>query len=509
MPGMLALGFRGVVAAEEPNAALTGLKVLEEGGNAFDASIAVSAMLSVTIPYACGLGGDSFVMIVDNGRVRVLNGSGRSSRNISFNSVREMFGSQLPKRGPWVITIPGLVDSWLQIYREFCTMPLRRLLQPAINMARNGFPVGRGLARAIELAYSEGSYSKGWAEIFLRNGKPLGVGDIVVQSMLADILDRLVDDGLSSFYNGSVAKILVDGLRSSGCPIDYEDFASHRSEWVSPIEISYRGFRLYEVPPNSQGITTLMILNVLEEYNIKSMGYYSSEHVNTLVNAFMLAYEDRDRYVADPLYYKAPIDKLLSKSYASSRRSMMSTGSFKANIDDTTFFIVADRWGNIVGFIQSLFYPFGSLITVNGVTFQCRGLGFSLDENSPNRIDPCKRPLHTLSILGFQDQNGFGIIGCAGGDLRPQIHAQILSNIADFNMNIAEAVDAPRIALTGLRGEIVYECRIPHPKIDLQAKPLPYYSPTVGLSQALYRRGDGLLQATADPRSDGIAIAIP
>lgn len=188
---------------------------------------------------------------------------------------------------------------------------------------------------------------------------------------------------------------------------------------------------------------------------------------------------------------------------------MMSTGSFKANIDDTTFFIVADRWGNIVGFIQSLFYPFGSLITVNGVTFQCRGLGFSLDENSPNRIDPCKRPLHTLSILGFQDQNGFGIIGCAGGDLRPQIHAQILSNIADFNMNIAEAVDAPRIALTGLRGEIVYECRIPHPKIDLQAKPLPYYSPTVGLSQALYRRGDGLLQATADPRSDGIAIAIP
>lgn len=511
MPGMLALGFKGVVAAEEPTAALIGLKVLEDGGNAFDASIAVSAALSVTIPYACGLGGDAFVMAVSNGRVKVLNGSGRSSRNISFSDVKERFGSQLPKRGPWVITVPGLVDSWMQVYQEFCTMPLRKLLQPAVNLARSGFPIGRSLARAIELTYSEGWYSKGWAQVFLRSGKPLGVGDVLVQPMLADILDELIKDGFSSFYNGLVAKRLVDGLRRDGCPIDYEDFASHKSEWVNPIIVDYRGCKIYEVPPNSQGITTLILLNILEGYDVKSMGYYSSEHVNVLVNASILAYEDRDKHVADPVYYKAPIDQLLSKSYASQRREMMPTSSFKIGGGDTTFFTVADRWGNIVGFIQSLFYPFGSLITVDGVTFQGRGLGFSLDENSPNRIEPCKRPLHTLSILGFQDQSGFGIVGCAGGNLRPQIHVQVLSNIIDFNMNIAEAVDAPRVILTewGLKKEIVYEGRIPSPSIGVQATSLPYYSSAVGISQVLYRRGDGLLQATADPRSDGVAVAIP
>lgn len=511
MPGMLALGFKGVVAAEEPTAALIGLKVLEDGGNAFDASIAVSAALSVTLPYACGLGGDAFVMAVDNGRVRVLNGSGRSSRNISFSDVKRMFGSKLPKRGPWIITVPGLVDSWMQVYQEFCTMPLGRLLQPAVNLARDGFPIGRGLARAIGLTYSEGWYSKGWAQVFLRGGKPLGVGDLLIQPMLADILDGLIRDGLHSFYSGLIAKRLVDGLRSNGCPIDYEDFASHRSEWVNPIVVDYRGCRVYEVPPNSQGITTLILLNILEGYDVKSMGYYSSSHVDVLVNASMLAYEDRDRHVADPVYYKAPIDQLLSKSYASQRRGMMPASSFRVGGGDTTFFTVADRWGNIVGFVQSLFHPFGSLVTVDGVTFQGRGLGFSLDEDSPNRIEPCKRPLHTLSILGFQDQNGFGIIGCAGGDLRPQIHAQVLSNIIDFNMNIAEAVDAPRVILTGwgFKREVIYECRIHPPSIGIKATSLPHYSSAVGISQALYRRVDGVLQATADPRSDGVAIAIP
>ncbi len=509
---MLALGFRGIVAAEEPNAVLAGLRILEEGGNAFDASIAVSAVLSVTMPYACGLGGDSFIMAVDsNGKVKVLNGSGRSFRNVSFNDVKKMFGSQLPKRGPWIVTVPGLVDSWAQIYQEYCTMPLRKLLQPAINLARNGFPVSRGLAGAIRLAYSEEWYSKGWVQVFLRGDKPLNIGDILIQPMLADILDMLIRDGLSSFYNGSVAKRLVDGLKGYGCPVDYEDFASHRSEWVNPIGINYRDCRVYEIPPNSQGITTLILLNILEGYDFKSISYYNSEHVNILVNASILAYEDRDKYVADPVYYRAPIDQLLSKRYASNRRSIIPNVSFKANSEDTTFFTVADKWGNIVGFIQSLFYSFGSLITVEGVTFQGRGLGFSLDENSPNRFEPCKRPLHTLSILGFQDQNGFGIIGCAGGNLRPQIHAQVLSNIIDFKMNIAEAIDAPRIVLTnwGLNKEIIYEGRIKHPNISIKAIPLPYYSSATGIVQALYRRVNGLLQATADPRSDGIAIAIP
>ena len=509
---MLALGFRGAVAAEEPNAVLAGLKVLEDGGNAFDASIAVSAVLSVTMPYACGLGGDSFIMAMDsNGKVRVLNGSGRSSRNVSFSDVKKMFSLQLPKRGPWIVTVPGLVDSWIQIYQEFCTIPLRKLLQPAINLARNGFPVSRGLAGAIRLAYSEEWYSEGWAQVFLRGSNPLNIGDIIIQPTLADILDMLIRDGLSSFYTGSVARRLIDGLKGYGCLLDYEDFASHKSEWVNPIEIDYRGCRVYEIPPNSQGITTLILLNILEGYDLKSIGYYSSKHVNVLANASILAYEDRDKHVADPAYYKAPINQLLSKSYASNRRNTIPNTSFKAESGDTTFFTVADKWGNIVGFIQSLFYPFGSLITVEGVTFQGRGLGFSLDENSPNKFEPCKRPLHTLSILGFKDQNGFGIIGCAGGNLRPQIHAQILSNIIDFKMSIAEAIDAPRVILTdwGLNKEVIYEGRIKPPNTGIKATSLPYYSSATGVAQALYMRMNGLLQATADPRSDGVAIAIP
>ncbi|MEM0372995.1 MAG: gamma-glutamyltransferase family protein [Sulfolobaceae archaeon] len=470
-----------IVATQHYLATQVGIKVLENGGNAFDAAIAISAVLGVVLPYSSGLGGDGFLLAKTPEGVIAYNASGWAPKN-----------SKKPKSldDPNSVLVPGLVDLWEFVYERYCTMDANELLRPAISLATNGFHVSRGLYNASIKSLRP---YESWKRVYggLRLAEKLKLPN------MAEVLKRISKD-FREFYEGKVSEEIISGLLEHNVPVTHEDFAKFRGERVDPIRLEYRdGYLVYELPPNSQGITTLQLLKLMQLTEVNKLPYEDNKRISRLLDLYKIAYEDRNRYVSDPRFNKIDVYSLIREEYLIQR---LNSGRFSGKLDpanDTTFFLVSDG-ENEVGFIQSLFHHFGSGIVVKDIPFNNRGLGFT---DGANDIAPHKRPLHTLSILYAEKEREAIMIGCAGADLRPQIHALVFTYVVDYGMEIDQAVNAPRFAYTG--DKVLVEKRLNYPGVLLD-----YYAAEVGIVQAMRRVREGVYIGVADPRSDGISLSL-
>ena len=496
----------GGIASQIHYASLAGLEILRNGGNAFDAAITVSSVLTVLLPHTSSIGGDGFILAKDSsGELIAYNGSGRSPRRFPVEKYLEI----KPVRGPLTVTVPGLVDLWGWIQENYASMDLLDLLRPAISLAENGFYVQEQLGKAINNSYKELMPYSSWVKTF----GTLKKGDHVKFKDLARILRIIGKKGPREFYEGKLAEEIVEKLTEQGVLIDYEDFRDHYGEMVKPIKINYKDYELYELPPNTQGLTTLELLKLVEISELNKKKFSDEDRIVEFFKLSIIAYSDRDKYISDPKFYSIDADFLLSENRLKTLINRKLGMSMKASEADTTFFVVGDKNGNSVGFIQSIFYPFGSGIVVNEIPFQCRGAGFAKVKGLPNSPAPLKRPLHTLSILlAEHDREGIYIIGCAGGYLRPQIHSEVLMNIVDYGMSLSEAIDAPRYMLLDfVNGEIKKGIV----EIDLGIRPSHKYidvvdakSPRTGIVHALKYSKNKVYEFVADNRGGGKAIPI-
>ena len=446
-----------MVAASQTLAVQVGLDILKAGGNAVDAGIAVNAMLGLTEPASCGIGGDLFVIYWDNdsGKLYGLNASGRSPKDISIDKVNERLGENeefIPVKNPLAWSVPGCVDGWAMLLERFGTMELSELLQPSIIYAREGFPVSGWPEKMNPLD----TRNETFRQTYYVDGKPIRDGDVFRNPNLADTYEKIAAKGRDAFYKGDIARKIVEYSKEQGGLFSLEDFENHQGEWVEPVSANYRGYDIWELPPNGQGIAALQMLKILEGYDIKSMGHNSAEYLHLYTEAKKLAFADRARYYADPNYYQTPVDYLISDNYATERRKLISPDSALKEIwpgklphsGNTVYFTIADKNHNMISFIQSIYWSYGSGFVPRGLGFclQNRGASFALDPEHPNGLAPEKRPFHTI-IPAFVTKGGkpwlsFGVMG---GDMQPQGHTQILCNIIDFGMNLQEAGDAPRV----------------------------------------------------------------
>ena len=505
MPTYVSISDKGGVASQIYFATIEGLKVLENGGNAFDAAITVSSVLSVLLPNMGSAGGDGFLLAVDNSTDPVAyNGSGRSPQELPV----EDYLAEKPVIGPLTVTVPGLVDLLEWVNENFGSMDLSLLLNKAISLARNGFYLQEPFAQWVELCKPFLSKYEGWKKVF----GWMDSNSRICFPRLASIYTAVARRGADAFYSSRLTEVIVEELRQYGVPMTYDDFAEHKGEKVTPIKCEYGDYDLYELPPNSQGLSTLQLLKAIEVAELNKLPFESSERVKEFFKLAVGVYEDRDRYVADPNYSKTPVDRLLSPKYLRERLCKESCSRGELNPNDTTNFVVGDRYGNLVGFIQSLFFPFGSGIVAQDIPFQNRGAGFAKNLELPNSPAPRKRPLHTLSILLARHSNyGDYLIGCAGGDLRPQIHSEVFTNVADYSMPLSKAVEAPRYILTSWQErelKAMVEDSIWAHKFPDWAERIGFQSPMTGIIHAMRRRLDGVLEFAADPRGGGIAASL-
>ncbi len=458
----------GMAATSQPLASQVAIDILKQGGNAIDAAIAANATLGLMEPTGNGIGGDIFAIVWDGESQELygLNGSGRSPQSLKLEYFKKHGYEDIPALGPLPVSVPGTVDGWFELHDRFGSINMEKVLQPAINYARKGFPVSEVIAH-----YWQGNARvlkdfPGFKEIFMPGGEAPKKGEIFKNPYLANTLEKIAEGGRDVFYEGEIARKIdaymrehahkyMKGDQGEGGFLRYEDLKNHDSEWVDPISTTYRGYRVWELPPNGQGTAALQILNILEGYDISSMGFGSKEHIHTFVEAKKLAFEDRAKYYADPDFADIPLDKLISKEYAKKRRKMIdpnqaarSYPAGKLEKGNTIYLTVADNQGNMVSLIQSNYRGMGSGMTPGklGFVLQDRGELFTLEEGHNNVYEPGKRPFHTI-IPAFITKDGkpFMSFGVMGGSMQPQGHAQIVMNMVDFGMNLQEAGDAPRI----------------------------------------------------------------
>jgi gamma-glutamyltranspeptidase/glutathione hydrolase len=450
----------GMVATSQPLATQAGLEVLRRGGSAVDAAIAANAVLGVVEPTGCGIGGDLFALAWDGKEKKLhgLNASGRSPRGLTLEKLRELAGDAIPSLGPLPVTVPGCVDGWYELAARFGKLPMAELLAPAIAYARDGFPASELVARAWRENSKLLAGYPGFAEQFLPAPEK---GQIVKRPGLARTLERIAKGGREVFYGGELAREMAAFLGANGGFLALEDFASHRSEWVTPLSTRYRGYDVWELPPNGQGLAALQMLNLLEGYDLGALGFASAGYLHLFAEAKKLAFEDRARHYADPDFAPAPLAELLSKEYAAARRRLIDPMRAATSLEagaltrvgrDTVTLATADSEGNMVALIQSNYRGLGSGLAPTGLgfVFQDRGELFDLTPGRPNSYAPGKRPFHTI-IPGFVTKDGEAWLafGVMGGDFQPQGHVQILVNLIDFGMGLQEACDAPRIAHEG------------------------------------------------------------
>jgi gamma-glutamyltranspeptidase/glutathione hydrolase len=451
----------GMAATSQPLATQVALDILKKGGNAIDAAIAANAVLGVVEPTGCGVGGDLFAIIwsADKEKLYGLNASGRSPRSLKLEYLKNNGYEFIPSTGPLPVSVPGCVDGWFEMHEMFGRLPIRDILQPAINYARDGFPVTEVIAYYLDRGTQALKDFPNIKETYMPGGKAPAKGEIFKNPNLANTLDKIARGGRNEFYRGSIAKAIDAFMKSQGGFLTYDDMARHSSEWVEPISSSYRGYDIWELPPNGQGIATLEILNILEGFDLSEMGFGSAEYIHLFTEAKKLAFEDRAKYYADPRFSEVPVTQLISKKYAAERRKLINREKAskiydpgKIEAGNTIYLTVADKYGNMVSLIQSNYRGLGSGMCPTGLGFilQDRGEMFSLDNGHANVYAPGKRPFHTI-IPGFITKNGKPWIsfGVMGGDMQPQGHAQIIINLIDFKMNLQEAGDAPRIYHTG------------------------------------------------------------
>jgi gamma-glutamyltranspeptidase/glutathione hydrolase len=457
------LAPHGMVATSHPLAAQVGLDVLRSGGNAVDAAIAVNAMLGLVEPMSCGIGGDLFAIVYEakTGKIHGLNASGRSP----YRATRQLFAerglNEIPDQGPLSWSVPGCVDGWDQLQRRFGSRPLGELLDPTIHYAEDGFPVTEVIARYWSGAATKLRATPDAAHTFLVDGKAPRFGEVFKNPNLARTLRTIAKGGRDAFYKGPIARDIVSFSEHQGGLFTARDFVEHTSTWIEPVHTSYRGTDIWELPPNGQGIAVLQMLNILEGYDLKSMGPRSANFWHLIIEAKKLAYADRGRHYADPDFGKVPVAELISKPYADARRKLIDpdhaarryeAGDPKLGKADTVYLCVVDKDRNCVSLIQSNYMGFGSGLVPGelGFAVQNRGTLFALDAGHANRLEPHKRPFHTIiPALATRGGKPWLVFGVMGGDMQPQGHVQVLVNLIDFGMNVQEAGEAPRIEHLG------------------------------------------------------------
>ncbi len=447
----------GMAATSQPLATQVALDILKKGGNAIDAAIAANAVLGLVEPTGSGIGGDLFALIwsADKGKLYGLNGSGKSPRSLKYEYFKANGYDFIPSFGPLPVSVPGCVDGWYEMHDMFGKLPMKDILQPAITYAREGFPVTELIAFYLDRNTSTLKDYPNIKEVYMPGGKAPAKGEIFKNPLLASTLEKIVKGGRNEFYRGSIARDIAAFMAKQGGFLTYDDLARHHSEWVEPVSTNYRGYDIWELPPNGQGIAALQMLNILEGFDIASMGFGSADYIHVFTEAKKLAFEDRAKYYTDPLFKAVPVAELISKKYAAGRRKLINPEKAAKVYDagiieagNTVYLTVADKYGNMVSLIQSNYRGMGSGMCPTGLGFvlQDRGEMFSLEEGHANVYAPGKRPFHTI-IPAFITRNkkpwiSFGVMG---GDMQPQGHVQIAINIIDFKMSLQEAGDAPRI----------------------------------------------------------------
>ncbi|MCS7013078.1 MAG: gamma-glutamyltransferase [Chloroherpetonaceae bacterium] len=453
----------GMVCTSQPLATQIGLDILRQGGTAVDAAIAANAALGLMEPTGCGIGGDLFAIVWDAKTKKLygLNASGRSPYALTLKEFKDRGLKRIPSVGPLPVSVPGCVDGWFELHKRFGKLPMKTLLAPAIKYAREGFPVSELIAYYWERNVAALAQFPNVKEVYAPNGRTPKKGEIFKNPLLANTLEKIANGGRDAFYKGEIPKIIETFMKAQGGFLTAKDFEDHKSEWVEPVSTTYRGYTVWELPPNSQGIAALQMLNILEGYDFQKIPFGSKEHIHLFVEAKKLAFEDRAKYYADPDFAKVPVAALISKEYANERRKLISMERAARRIEagnpalkegGTIYLTTADKDGNMVSLIQSNYRGMGSGMVPDGLGFmlQNRGELFSLNEGDANVYAPHKRPFHTI-IPAFVTKDGepFLSFGVMGGEFQPLGHVQILMNIIDYGMNIQEAGDAPRIAHEG------------------------------------------------------------
>ncbi|MAT12827.1 MAG: gamma-glutamyltransferase [Rhodopirellula sp.] len=525
----------GLVATSHPLAAQTGLDILKAGGNAMDAAIAVNAMLGVVEPMSNGIGGDLFCIYWDNKSQKLygLNASGRSP----YKATREYFAQkgldEIPLFGPLAWSIPGCVSGWQALNERFGSVPLKQILAPSIHTAREGFPVSEVIAHYWKVSTPSLAAESGSAQIYLIDGKyPPGFGEIYRLPKLADSYQLIAEQGADAFYRGKIAQAIVAYSDQVGGLFTMNDFLDHKATWVDPVSTNYRGYDVWELPPSGQGIAALQMLNLIEPYDVKRMGPASPDWLHLFSEAKKLAFEDRAKFYADIDVVDVPVDVLISKAYAKQRGVNIDMQQANQNVGhgdpriqngDTVYLTVVDKDRNCCSLIQSIFHGFGSKVTVPEVGFaiQNRGALFSLDENHPNRLEPHKRPFHTIiPAMVTKDNQPHFCFGVMGGDMQPQGHVQILINMIDFGMNVQHAGDLARIrhlgssTPTGKQGNglgiVEVESGIPNSVVkELQSRGHEVRRSIGGFGGyqgILIDHKNGVLHGATEPRKDGAAV---
>jgi gamma-glutamyltranspeptidase / glutathione hydrolase len=533
----LVYGCRGMICSNSPLAASAGLKALHEGGNAFDAALAVAAMEAVTIVPACGLGGDAFILIYDaaTGQITGINSSGVAATGATSDYYRAQGYPTMPLDGPHAVSVPGAVAAWEVVHRRFCTKPFASLLDSAIGYAEEGFPLPLGIARSFASNAAKLAKFPSTASVLLRVGVPPKEGDRLTNPDLARSLRSVAAGGADEFYRGALARTMVQGLRAGGGLFTAADFAGHQAEVYEPITTTYRGHTVSQTRPPSQGFLLLEMLNLVGGFELAGLGQNSAAAIHLMAEAKKIAYADRNRLAGDPRFVDWPLLELISKAYADERRSDILRDRVNAGLaaqqpvevdGDTSYFCVADGAGNCVSWIHSLSNAFGSgyIAEGTGVLFNNRaGRGFSLTPGHPNEIAPGKRTMHTLNCY-LTTKNGRPVIvgGTPGGDFQPQCGIQILTNLIDFDMDPQAAVEAPRWwsfpgtdpATITRDMELRVEAEMPEATVhDLEAMGHRVVRRRPGIYdgkvQLIVRDPQrGILMGASDPRGDGAAVAL-
>ena len=527
------IAAHGMAATSHPLATQIALDILKQGGTAVDAAIAANAALGLMEPTGNGIGGDLFAIVWDAGTQKLygLNGSGRSPRSLTLEEFRRRGLETIPSHGPLPVSVPGAVDGWFSLHARFGKLPMADVLAPATRYAEEGFPLTELIAYYWNLSVPRLSQFPGFAATFAPNGRAPQKGEIFKNPRLAATYRQLAEGGRDAFYKGEIARKIDAYMKANGGFLSYEDLAAHTSEWVEPVSTNYRGYDVWELPPNGPGIAALQMLNILEGYDLAAMGFASADYLHLFIEAKKLAFEDRARFYADPAFHDIPVDWLISKEYAAERRRLIDPKRAARRYDpgnpaleegDTIYLTTADRHGNMVSLIQSNYRGMGSGMTPGdlGFVLQDRGELFTLKEGEFNTYAPGKRPFHTI-IPAFVTKDGkpwlsFGVMG---GATQPQAHVQVLVNLIDFGMNLQEAGDAPRLIHTGSSqptgermtdgGQVLLESTIPYETIrELMGRGhTAGYSrgPYGGYQAILWDAEKGVYFGASESRKDGHA----
>lgn len=527
----LVLTQRGVVAASQTLAAQAGSEILRRGGSAMDAAIAANAVLGVVEPMMNGIGGDLFVIVREakTGRVVGLNASGPAPRGLTVERLRKAGHKTMPNSGIESVTVPGCVAGWAALHQRYGKLAWAELFAPAIYYAAHGFPVTEIIAAQWASSVTKLKGDEDGASVYLPGGKAPGAGTLFKNPDLASALREIASEGAAAFYQGGIARAIVSKSDKLGGTLTLDDLAAFEPEWVEPISTEYRGWRVWEIPPNSQGIAALMMLNIMERFELGKLSPVGAPLLHLEIEAQKLAYADLARYVADPRVAPAPVGAMLDKGYAGKRAAMIRPGRAACEVTpgefplpdggDTIYLAAADEEGNLVSLIQSIFLSFGSGIGVPGYGFHLHNRGglFTLEEGHPNALAPGKRPFHTIIPTLMEKDERHIAFGIMGGLNQAQAHAQFVSRIADHGMNPQQALEAARFTRRAAGGcEVLVENRVPAAELRTlgrwkhEVKAVGAYSNEMGGGQAVeWNSRTGVKSGASSPRKDGAAVPQP